>query len=408
MTIGDELLIGQVVDTNAAWMAAELNLAGVKVIRKVSVPDDIDQIVSALDEAGKRAEVILVTGGLGPTRDDRTKQALCGFFGTDLRFDEETFENVKKIFDKRGLPVIDANRKQAEVPSGCTVLNNSLGTAPGMRFEKDGKLFFSMPGVPYEMKAIMKEYVLPELKNKNRSGNIMHKTILTTGIGESFLSEKISAWENVLPGGFSLAYLPSPGFVKLRISAYGTDESLMKKEMDKQVQHLLSMAGDYIFGYDDDTLEGVTGRMLLEKNKTISTAESCTGGAIARMITSVAGSSAYFRGGVVSYSNASKQKILGVPEEMLEACGAVSEDVVRAMAEGSKNLFETDFAVACSGVAGPAGGTAEKPVGTVWIALACAGRTIARRFIFGEKREYNIRMTAVTALDMLRKELGQR
>jgi nicotinamide-nucleotide amidase len=406
ITIGDEILIGQIVDTNSAWMGEQLNLAGIKVHQITSVSDNAGHIVKALDEAKSRVDLILITGGLGPTKDDITKHTLVKYFNTSLRFDEEVHQHVKALFARFGREVTGVNLKQAEVPESCTVIHNANGTAPGMWFDRDGKVFVSMPGVPYEMKKMMGAEILPRLKKKYSLPTIVHRTVLTQGIGESFLSEFIADWENSLAEkNIKLAYLPSPGMVRLRLSASGNDETVLRKTVEEKVEELNKLIPQHIYGYEKDTLEQLVGRLLKEKKQTLSLAESCSGGLIAHLVTSVPGSSAYFMGGVVSYSYESKTNMLGVTKETLEKFGAVSEEVVTQMAGGAIKEFKTDWAVSASGIAGPEGGMEGKPVGTVWIAVAGPNGVKAKKFQFGGDRERNIAVTAITALNMLRKEM---
>ena len=405
ITIGDELLIGQVIDTNSAWMGQQLNSIGIRVAQITSVSDNREHILQTLAEASLRAQVILITGGLGPTKDDITKFTLCEYFNTSLVFHEEAFKDIEGFFFGRGIAITEMNRLQAMLPEACIAIRNPVGTARGMWFEKDGCIYVSMPGVPFEMKAIMTDYVLPELLRRFADQAIVHKTIMTTGIGESFLAAKIESWEDALPSNMKLAYLPSPGIVRLRITASGNDRQKIEKEVEEQVNKLLPLASEYIYGFDDQQLEEVIGKMLLANDLSLSTAESCTGGFLAHLITSIPGSSAYFTGAVVSYSNQVKMNQLGVSYSSLVRSGAVSEEVVRQMAEGVRNLMQTSYAVGISGIAGPDGGTAEKPVGLVWIAIAGPGGTIAKEFRFGDNRERNIRRAALAALNMLRKIL---
>lgn len=405
VTIGDELLIGQVIDTNSAWIAEQLNLVGIKVHQITSISDDRAHILKTLKEAGSRANLILITGGLGPTKDDITKHTLCEYFDTTLVFHQPSFDHVVELFRLRGFPVTALNRQQAEVPANCTPLKNTNGTAPGMWFEKDGVTYISMPGVPFEMKALITDEVLPRLTQKLNSTYIVHKTILTQGVGESFLAKSIESWEDNLPENFKLAYLPQPGIVRLRLTALGPNREDLKLELERQIDKLKKLIPDLIFGFDDETLEFVVGKLLKEKKQTLSTAESCTGGYISHLITSVAGSSAYFTGTIVSYANQVKEKELGVDPLAIENYGAVSETVVKQMAEGARLKFGTDYALAVSGIAGPDGGTDEKPVGTTWIALSTKNHTIAKMFLFGEHRGRNIRKAALAALNMLRMEL---
>ncbi len=405
ISIGDELLIGQVVNTNSAWMAQELNKVGISVIRITSIADDHADIIKALDEASERADIILMTGGLGPTKDDITKLALCDYFNSPLVFDQPSLDNIQRIFTLRGYTMNEINRKQAEIPACAEALVNIHGTAPGMAFRLNNKVYFSLPGVPFEMKALMSDHIIPMLQ-KMSDKVIIHKTILTQGVGESFLADKIEEWELSLPSYIKLAYLPQPGMVRLRLSATGTSKEILQKEVDIFIEQLYSLIPEYIFGEDDDNLETVVGQILKEKNHTLSTAESCTGGYIAHLITSIPGSSSYFNGSLVTYSNQSKVQTLNVNPHTLEQFGAVSGETVIEMAEGVKKVFSTDCSIAVSGIAGPDGGTPDKPVGTVWIAVSVPNKEIqVKKFHFGEHRVRNIRRSALAALDMLRKQL---
>lgn len=406
ISIGDELLIGQVVNTNASWIAATLNDVGVRVVRISAVADEQQQIETALKEAAGRADLVILTGGLGPTRDDITKEVLSHYFQTRLVYNEEVFRNITELFRGRGLTWNELNRQQAFVPEGCTVLPNSNGTAPGMWFEKDGKIYISLPGVPFEMKALMQEHVLPNIRKRWPSlQQAVHHTVYTQGIPESALATKIAGWEEQLPEHIKLAYLPRAGMVRLRLSAYGKSTPKLEEEVAAELNKLRKILPGEVFGAGTENLEVVIGQLLLKKKQWLSTAESCTGGYIAHLITSVPGSSEYYKGSVVSYANDIKEKILGVDPQLLVAEGAVSEAVVKAMALGARNGLGTDYAIATSGVAGPGGGTADKPVGTTWIAVATPEKVVAREYLFGTNRERNIQRTAFTALNMLRKEL---
>jgi nicotinamide-nucleotide amidase len=405
ISIGDELLVGQVVNTNATWMAQQLNEIGIPVRQISAIADDEAIITRAFDEAFAHSDVILVTGGLGPTKDDITKNTLCSYFNTVLVFHQPSFENIKRLFPNRGVEFSDLNRKQAEVPVNCTPLVNKNGTAPGMWFEKDNKILVSMPGVPFEMEAMMEEYILPHLAGQDNQRVVAHKTIQTQGIGESFLSEMIREWEENLPSTIKLAYLPQPGMVRLRLTGYGESKEKILEEIDSRIGALQKLIPDLIFGYGDDTMELVVGRLLREKHLTVSTAESCTGGFLAHMITSVPGASDYFQGSVIAYSNDFKRTFLGVSDESLKQFGAVSEQVVKEMAIGARQRFNTDYAVSVSGIAGPDGGSIEKPVGTVWIAVASKTGVTAQKFMFGEHRGRNIRRAALAGLNMLRMKL---
>lgn len=402
ITIGDEILIGQIVDTNSAWLGETLNLNGIEVHQITSVHDDRQHITEAIDCAIKRVDLVLVTGGLGPTKDDITKTTLCEYFKTKLVFHEPTFEHIKSRFAARNIDMNKLNRDQALVPENCTVLFNKAGTAPGMMFEKDGTLIVSVPGVPFEMKYLVEFELLPRLVNSGKTKAIFHKTVLTQGLPESMLAEKIEAWENALPKNIKLAYLPNPTAVRLRLSAMGTDKSQLETLVENEIKKLKSIIPDNVFGFNGDTLAGAVGALLKENNQKLAIAESCTGGYIAHLITSVAGSSAFFAGSVTAYSNATKEKLLGVQIATLEKYGAVSEQVAKEMASGAKKMLNVDYALSTTGIAGPTGGTAEKPVGTVWIAVAGEKGVEAKKFVFGDNRERNIVRSSQTALQILR------
>ena len=405
ISIGDELLIGQVINTNSSWIAERLNDSGINVYQSVSISDNKNHILRILEETGSRSDVIIITGGLGPTKDDITKETVCEFFDSKLVFNQEAYKNVEKIFRIRGFEVSEINRKQAEVPDSCTPISNKNGTAPGMWFEKEGKIFVSLPGVPFEMKPMMDDFVIPKLLEHFKTNAIIHKTILTQGVGESHLTEIITDWENNLPENIKLAYLPQPGIVRLRLSAHGEKKDELEKKVELKIKELQQIIPDEIFGFENDTLEKIVGELLLQSGKSLSTSESCTGGTIAKMITSIPGSSNYYIGSVVAYSNGIKEKILGVKHQTLIDNGAVSEEVVKEMAIGVKSKFNTDFAIATSGIAGPGGAVEGKPVGTTWIAVASPNDCIAQKFLFGEHRGRNIRKAALAALNMLRKKL---
>jgi len=405
ITIGDEILIGQIVDTNSAWMAKKLNDIGATVERIVTISDGMEEIISAFADAEKRSNIVLVTGGLGPTKDDVTKKALAEYFNCDFTFYPEIEAHIARLFARFGKKMSKINSLQAELPSACQPLQNNEGTAPGMWFERNGTVFVSMPGVPYEMKGLMREHVLPRIKEKFNLPTILHKTILTMGMGESWLSERIEDWEDSLPTEVKLAYLPSPGRVRLRLSAFGKDEVRLSSILQNEVDRLIALIPELVFGFDNDTIESVVGDLLREQGKTVSTAESCTGGLIAHKLTSISGSSDYFLGAVVSYANEVKMESLGVDEQNLIDFGAVSEQVVIQMAEGVRAKMKTDYAIATSGIAGPTGGTDEKPVGTIWIAVCGPKETKAKKFLFGQNRERNIEISANTALNLLRKTL---
>lgn len=402
ITIGDEILIGQIVDTNSAWMGQNLNQAGIEVFQITSVHDDRGHILKALAEAEKNADLVLITGGLGPTKDDITKNVLCEYFHTELIFHPEVFEHVRSLLTARNVAVNQYNRDQALLPAACTVLHNSAGTAPGMWFERNDTIFVSMPGVPFEMEAIMTEQVLPRLKEHGIGTSIVHKTVLTIGLPESMLAEKIAAWESALPSFIKLAYLPSPLMVRLRLSGYGDNQPMLEAEIEKQVNKLLTLIPENVFGFDNDNLALVIGRLLVSAGKTLAVAESCTGGFIAHSITSNPGSSAYFKGGVVAYSNEIKNRLLMVPEELLEQFGAVSQQVAEAMARGARQVLDADYSIATTGIAGPDGGSDEKPVGTVWVAVAGPSGVKSEKYIFRHNRERNIIRSSQTALNMMR------
>lgn len=411
ITIGDEILIGQIVDTNSAFIAQLLNMNGMSVKQISSVSDNREHILKALDEAKSRADIILITGGLGPTKDDITKKTLCEYFKTTMRFDEGAYQDVVNIFATYGKDVTPINRLQAEVPAICEVIHNYNGTAPCMWFDVDDKIFVSMPGVPYEMKALMKEQVVPKLKERFKFPSIYHKTILTQGIGESALSEMISDWEDSLAAvEIKLAYLPSPGMVRLRLSTKGEDKNALIRNVEKKIEEVKPLIAEYIYGYEiygveRESLEQMVGKLLKEKKKTVSTAESCTGGYISHLLTKVAGSSDYYIGSVISYAYEIKETELDVPHDIIEKHGAVSQPVVEQMAKAIREKYKTDYAISASGIAGPGGGTEEKPVGTVWVAVATPTKIISEKFLFGANRERNIQKTANVALNMLKKEL---
>ncbi|MEY4593695.1 MAG: hypothetical protein RIQ47_105 [Bacteroidota bacterium] len=405
LTIGDELLIGQVVDTNSAWIGQQLNRIGVKVHQITSVSDDEQHILKALAEAQHRADVVLITGGLGPTKDDITKKTLCKFFDCGIRFDEPSYQNIVRLFRERGRDVSATNRSQAEVPDGCTVLVNPKGTAPGMWFEKDNTIFVSMPGVPFEMKGIMEHSVIALLIERFSLPPILHRTILTQGIGESMLSDRIVDWENALPKHIKLAYLPAAGTVRMRMTASGKPEAILREELMQLEAQLLPMINEFVYGFDDESLESLVGELLRTKKATIATAESCTGGYLAHRLTAIPGSSDYYLGSLIAYANEIKFRHLEIPTELLEKHGAVSEPVVQLMAERVRSFIGTDYGVATSGIAGPGGATEEKPVGTVWIAVAGPNGVETKLLRLGKGRERVIHETALYALMLLRKIL---
>lgn len=401
ITIGDELLIGQVVDTNSAWMGQELNKIGIEVLRIVSIRDREEEITEAVDNAMKRVDIVLVTGGLGPTKDDITKQTLCKYFHTGLVFNEEVFENVKRVLAGK-IPMNALNRSQAMVPEGCTVINNPVGSAPVSWFEREGKVLVSMPGVPQEMKAVMTESVLPGLQRKFRTDVIMHRTFLVQHYPESVLAEKLEPWETALPESIKLAYLPKPGIIRLRLTGRGQVKEEVEALLDREKAGLEEILGEDIFCEEDIPIETIVGELLKKKNLTVSTAESCTGGSIAARLTSIAGSSGYFKGSIVAYSNEVKTGLLHVSSETLEKHGAVSEETVVEMVKGAMKALKTDCAVATSGIAGPGGGSPEKPVGTVWIAAGYKNEIRTYRQETNRGRAMNIERAGNNALLMLR------
>jgi nicotinamide-nucleotide amidase len=405
LTIGDEILYGQIVDTNSQWMSVELANAGIKVIRKTTVGDVDSEILTAFSEAESRADIILITGGLGPTSDDLTKPCLAKYFNCELRIHEEALAEVTEFFKSRGRELTEVNRQQAALPVCCEKITNRMGTAPGMWFEKNSKVFVSMPGVPHEMKRMMTDIILPKLRSKFETPVIHHTVIRTVGIGESYLADKISTWENSLPAYIKLAYLPSLGEVKLRLTAIGKDQQTLKRESEVLVEQLKPLAGEVIFGIGEDPLEAVVGKMLADNNLTLAVAESCTGGYVSHLITSVPGSSKYLTGTVVAYANQIKTDFLKVKPETIDKFGAVSEEVVSEMAQRVREKFKTSIGVATSGIAGPDGGTTEKPVGTVWIAYSDAHRTIAKKLQLSKDRMINIRMSSVGVLNLIRLNL---
>ncbi len=414
ITIGDELLIGQVIDTNSAWIAQELNKAGIFVKRRVAVGDNENDIRIALDEESQHVDIILITGGLGPTSDDITKPLLCKYFNGKMIVNEDALQNVKYLFEKVfKRPVTEVNLKQAEVPDVCTVIQNKRGTAPGMWFvqrtsdgEKKGKIFVSMPGVPNEMQGMMKT-VIEKLKSRFELPVIVHKTLLTAGIGESMLAEQIKDFESALPSNIKLAYLPNYGMVRLRLTTSGYEKGIIEREIETQFETLKFLAKEYLVTDEDEPMEKVIGKLLSARNETMSTAESCTGGYIAHLITSIPGSSKYFKGSVVSYDNEVKENVLNVSDETLQTFGAVSEETVKEMLKGALDVLKTNYAIAVSGIMGPDGGSAEKPVGTVWIAVGSKSfdklRIETQKLNLRFDRMRNIQITSMNALNLLRK-----
>jgi len=423
ITIGNELLIGQVIDTNSAWMGKQLNQEGFSINRITSISDSEDEIKNAVTEAMKRVDIVLITGGLGPTKDDITKKTLAELFNTKLVFNEDMYKNVQKFLKGRGLKVVNKlNKDQALIPEACTPIVNKVGTAPIMWFEKDGKIIVSMPGVPLEMKTAIQEEIIPRLKDRFNTGAIIHQTVLVFDYPEAELAEKLNDWETALPDEISLAYLPAPGKVRLRLTARGKNKEYLQELIKKEVAKLDNIIGNNIYGYADEPPAAILGRLLKEKNATVATAESCTGGTIGHLITAIPGSSEYFKGGVIAYSNSVKENVLGVDTDILEDKGAVSAEVVEQMAEGARKLLKSDYAIATSGIAGPGGEIKErviysrcstrtvgakpviipgKPVGTVWIGIATPEKTFSIRFSFGKIRERNIQRSAEYGMVLL-------
>ncbi|HMU11242.1 MAG TPA: CinA family nicotinamide mononucleotide deamidase-related protein [Ferruginibacter sp.] len=403
ITIGDELLIGQVIDTNSAWMAQELNKWGIRVKRRVAVGDVWEEIWNALDEEQEQADIILITGGLGPTADDITKPLLCKYFGGKMIINEAARQNVLDIFTRLNRPIIERNLKQGEVPDVCTVIQNKRGTAPGMWFDKNGKVFVSMPGVPHEMKGMMEDDVVPMLLKQFKFPAIIHRTLLTAGVGESFLAELIKDFEEALPAHTKLAYLPNYGMVRLRLTSTGFDREKTENEVQQSFETLQSLVKDHMVTNEDEPIEKVVGKLLLAKGRTICTAESCSGGYIAHLLTSIPGSSKFYDGSVVSYSYKAKEDLLQVHRETLESVGAVSEEVVLQMAAGALKNIKADYVIAVSGIMGPGGDMPGKPVGTVWVAYGSKEKIETQKLYFRFDRMRNIQLTAVNALNLLRK-----
>ncbi len=402
IAIGDELLYGQIMDTNSHWISQELDAVGVRVVRKTTVGDNRTDILTAFEEASKRADLILITGGLGPTQDDLTKPLLAEYFGCDIVEVPEAVAAVSSYFLRRGREMTPLNILQGHLPSCCTYVPNPVGTAPGMWFEQKGCYWMSMPGVPHEMKKLVKDFVLPKLAQVFDLPVIYHKLVKTAGIGESWLADLIKDWENALPPHIRLAYLPSLGHVKLRLTAFGTNKEQLQQEVAAQIQAVLPQIEKYVYGYDEETLETAIGKLLKNEGKTLALAESCSGGYVSHLITTVPGSSAYFQGSVVPYHNALKEQLLGVNPETLSTHGAVSEATVAEMAEGVRSLFHADYGLASSGIAGPDGGTEDKPVGTVWIACAGPEGVETRKLQLTQDRMLNIQLTGVAVLNLFR------
>jgi nicotinamide-nucleotide amidase len=405
MTVGDEILIGQITDTNSGWMAQQLNLIGARITGVTSVGDDETEIVEALSHALQKADAVLMTGGLGPTKDDITKKALARFFGVEMVFDQPTYERIVRFFEMLGRSSTAAHREQCYMPANAVLLPNKMGTAPGMWFERGSQAVVSMPGVPYEMEYLMEHQVIPRLREFFPSEPIAHRTILTVGEGESRIAARLEDWEASLPSHIKLAYLPNLGRVRLRLTGTGLDEAALQQELDHYAAEAAAMLADVTFGREREQLEALIGQLLRERGLMLGTAESCTGGYLAHLITAIPGSSDYFRGSVIAYSNEIKMKLLGVRPQTLEAYGAVSEQTVREMVSGAVKALDADVAIAISGVAGPGGGSPEKPVGTIWMAVGDGQQVHARKIQAGKDRLKNIEYAAVLALDYVRRFL---
>ncbi len=405
ITIGDEILFGQITDTNTQFISTELTGIGVRTVRKSSVGDQAEAILAVLHEAHQRADIIIITGGLGPTKDDITKKTLCAYFGVGMVRNETALALITDFFTRRGRAMTDLNSQQADLPANAEYLQNDWGTAPGMWFLHENRVYVSLPGVPFEMKNLVTHRVLPRLQAQFEMPVIRHKIIRTVAIGESFLAERIADWEDALPSHIKLAYLPHFGQVRLRLTATGDDFDALGHDLDAQVAEVLPIIKKHIFGYDNDELETVVGQLLTERGLTLGVAESCTGGAVSSRITSVPGSSAYFWGGIVTYDNSLKVKQLGVQQQTLAEHGAVSEPTIIEMAEGVRQVLATSIGIATSGIAGPGGGTPDKPVGTVWIAVATGQRTVTKLLKLTQHRDQNIQLTTSFLLNMLREVL---
>ena len=405
LTIGDEILIGQIVDTNSVSIAKHLNAAGIVVAEKISVGDDGPRIAEAVRQAMAHSEVTILTGGLGPTKDDITKKTLADLFGCGLACDARVADHVRRMLEARGIAFNELNRAQALVPTACTVLFNAHGTAPGMWFERDGKVVVSLPGVPFEMEHLMQDEVMPRLKARFSLRQIVHRTLVTAGLAESMLAERIAPWETALPPYLRLAYLPNPGSGRLRLSAYEVEGESVAREIERRFDELRRLIPQYVVGYETASVQELVHRRLIESGRSLATAESCTGGTIAARFTALPGASAYFRCGVVAYADSAKEQLLGVDPQTLRRCGAVSEEVARQMAEGARRIAGADYAVATTGIAGPTGGSAEKPVGTVWIAVATPGGTAAVCRQCGTDRGQIVDRASAFAIGLLREAL---
>lgn len=407
ITIGDEILIGQIVDTNSAWIAQQLNLIGINVCQISSVSDNKQHIINSLDLASLRADLIIVTGGLGPTKDDITKQTIAEYFNGKLVRNDQVLKHVTQLLESRNVRMNNLNVMQADVPENCEVIPNNQGTAPGMWFRKENAVYVFMPGVPFEMKGIMSEYLLPRFKKEFDTPAIYHKTLMLQGIAESSLALLIESWENQLAPNIKLAYLPSPGIIRLRLSAKGDTLENLTRIIAQEIEKVRPILNPYLFSDLDEPIEVTLNKILILNKKTICTAESCSGGKIASLLTSVPGSSQYYRGTIVAYANRIKTKILQISNDLLIENGAVSQEVVELMAKNAREILESDYSIAISGIAGPEGGSEEKPIGTTWIAVASEKQVISKKFIFGDNRERNIQRASISALNELRKLILQ-
>ena len=405
ITIGDEILIGQILDTNSRYISRALNTHGIVVAERTSIGDNRQQIVDTLDRALSQSEIVIITGGLGPTKDDITKHTLCDYFGSTLRYDKIEAEHIRTMLERRNIAFNELNRSQAMIPECCTVLHNAHGTAPGMWFERKGRVVVSLPGVPFEMQHLIDDEVIPRLCKRFELREIVHRTMITFGIAESILAEKIASWEDALPDHIHLAYLPAPNVVRLRLSAYEVEGKEVSREIDMLFDKLRTIIPDNIAGFEDASVEELVHNILINRGQTLAVAESCTGGTIASKFTAQAGASAYFLCGVVSYSNESKCNVLGVPMSDIEQHGAVSEEVAKAMAQGAKVISGSNFAISTTGIAGPTGGSKEKPVGTVWIGVATPDKCFAVRKDCGTDRSQIISRASAYAIAMLYEEL---
>lgn len=403
LTVGDEILIGQIVDTNSAWMAQQLNAIGAKVTGITSVEDTAESITRGLGQALEGVDAVLMTGGLGPTKDDITKKTIADFFGVEMYFDESSYNRLQRLFERFGIEPNESHRRQCYMPTNAHLLTNKMGTAPGMWFNHGDKVIVSMPGVPYEMKYLMEFEVLPKLTSQFPMIPIQHRTIRTVGAGESIIAERIAAIEESLPEHIKLAYLPGLGQVRVRLSCWGNDARGLTGELDHWVKQIEALIPELIYGYDEHTLQAAVGALLKERGLTVSTAESCTGGYLAHLITSISGSSAYFQGSIIAYANEVKMRQLGVRAATLDTQGAVSEQTVKEMVQGLLKLLGTDIGIAISGIAGPSGGTPEKPVGTIWLAVGNEHKMHTKKLQLTKDREKNIQYTAIVGLNMIRR-----